>query len=796
VLVLVPCAVSLGLAQYPDAKPARSTFLDPRAPAGSPVCYASYYGNDSNDGLSWGTAKATVGACYDALPGTYQGSGHGAGGFIYVADGGGSATACGHPVPMDSTSGRGLWIIGAHDSKWASPPTGWRKQKTVTIIGRGGVSESVGQAGVGAQTCVSGGSSTDRTKPALWIAGTNIDFRFEGLAISRANDGTRHNPALPVEIALGSDGSSSSQTSDLHFENCTFETNQGAGYGPSFAVPGYAYEIWLEHVHANGNPTGSNAFRQAAIGIDGSQTPGGNPAGLIYAHYLSMNSGGLYYNESGGNASIDVDDVICESLGSGYCVDLKGWRVNAWATPKNVVAADSLGGALRVSPSYSGVGQNVATQVSSVGNQNVGVTGPALLLGGDPSNQWANSIRPPIGQRQAGFYSGMANSTVAAHLLGQHDAARRIFAPSITRFQNLISQAGGTWKAASGGSGITLGVAAPDGTHNAFSIPVNTSGAQLTTAAQTIAAGDFVIVGCWIRNSNGATTASGNLISIGWQSVRGALDVNSGGLQLSVSPPLTGDGEWEWVEAVAKVLTTSGNSSKLTFTFTTDSRHAFDVYGPTLLYIPAGTVSQSEAFEIANQLNPIRGSATAGQVSTLPGQIIYTDSVTSYGQTSNQVAPPAGLSLKDVSGSGRLAANTTYYVKVTATNPSGETSASAESSVTTANDGTSHSVNAHWTAPNGAQGYKVYCGTSPGAEGLAATAGNWGENLVNITSCPRGAPPPARNSTSDISNAGVLWEVGSGVPSGSCTTGSLYTRRNGGAGSTLYVCESGAWAAK
>lgn len=63
---------------------------------------------------------------------------------------------------------------------------------------------------------------------------------------------------------------------------------------------------------------------------------------------------------------------------------------------------------------------------------------------------------------------------------------------------------------------------------------------------------------------------------------------------------------------------------------------------------------------------------------------------------------------------------------------------------------------------------------------------------------------PARDSTGDVSIAGKLslggtsatWTSASGVPSGSCTTGSLYTNTAGGTGTTLYVCESTAWVAK
>jgi hypothetical protein len=44
--------------------------------------------------------------------------------------------------------------------------------------------------------------------------------------------------------------------------------------------------------------------------------------------------------------------------------------------------------------------------------------------------------------------------------------------------------------------------------------------------------------------------------------------------------------------------------------------------------------------------------------------------------------------------------------------------------------------------------------------------------------------------------SGPTWTSGTGAPVGACGTGSLYTRTDGGAGSTLYACEAGAWAAK
>lgn len=51
--------------------------------------------------------------------------------------------------------------------------------------------------------------------------------------------------------------------------------------------------------------------------------------------------------------------------------------------------------------------------------------------------------------------------------------------------------------------------------------------------------------------------------------------------------------------------------------------------------------------------------------------------------------------------------------------------------------------------------------------------------------------------TADIRlSSGAMIISAAGAPAGACTTGSLYLRTDGGANTTLYVCEAGAWAAK
>jgi hypothetical protein len=89
------------------------------------IQYVSPSGNDASSGLSWNKAKLTLYAAYQALPSF--------GGTIYVAQGSTVAgVAIGGPV-----AGQGLWILGATDPNFASPPTGWLTEKQVHIIGVG-----------------------------------------------------------------------------------------------------------------------------------------------------------------------------------------------------------------------------------------------------------------------------------------------------------------------------------------------------------------------------------------------------------------------------------------------------------------------------------------------------------------------------------------------------------------------------------------------------------------------------------------------------------------------------------
>ena len=81
---------------------------------------------------------------------------------------------------------------------------------------------------------------------------------------------------------------------------------------------------------------------------------------------------------------------------------------------------------------------------------------------------------------------------------------------------------------------------------------------------------------------------------------------------------------------------------------------------------------------------------------------------------------------------------------------------------------------------------------------LAASTTSNGAICLSSTA-PTGDCPTSGTiikTTAFVLPGGPAWTSGTGAPTGHCITGSLYSRADGGVGSTLYVCQSGAWAPK
>jgi hypothetical protein len=80
--------------------------------------------------------------------------------------------------------------------------------------------------------------------------------------------------------------------------------------------------------------------------------------------------------------------------------------------------------------------------------------------------------------------------------------------------------------------------------------------------------------------------------------------------------------------------------------------------------------------------------------------------------------------------------------------------------------------------------------------GASLRAGDQGDGQLLETRTADGSRMAPHAALYFKQAAGPTWSGGPGAPSGACQAGSLYSRTDGGPGSTLYVCEKSAWVGK
>lgn len=172
---------------------------------------------------------------------------------------------------------------------------------------------------------------------------------------------------------------------------------------------------------------------------------------------------------------------------------------------------------------------------------------------------------------------------------------------------------------------------------------------------------------------------------------------------------------------------------------------------------------------MANTITPtiVTLNTSVAQASQ-PSQLQQSGAIVSYGgttlaagstqfcgnmaQVQQILQPAAGLASLSWTGGvvtatiavGTLPANT-YYYKVTALGPTGETLGSNEVTVTTT--GETSSVTLSWGAVSGATGYKVYRGTSAGAESVYYSPGNVTTFTDTGASGTNGTVPSSNSTT-------------------------------------------------
>jgi hypothetical protein len=565
------------------------------------IQYVSPHGKEANDGLSWGTAKLTVfGAC-EALPGGGRSPATCGSGTIYFSDASSAA-------PFANA---GLWLMGALDPNFARPPAGWlRVSGPISIIGtptrNSGPNPHMGRALMG------GGSSIDRNHPSLWISGTatpiyiaNASFEYPGRGIVIGEDSNHSR--------TGSGG-----VSVLTLENVTANLSDVRGNGPCMDITGQSFWIWLKDWGCGGtddtNPPTDD--RSAAVLIDGRTNAG---LGLVFLYHGNTSNGGVKLYAGTNVSQVVVDGLTTEGQKGEPAVWIASTGTSGdngtTAEVHNVEVADATGStpALRNDTGTAGsvLGSNL------MGNF-VNVTGAATVLSQYGPNLQSATLSP-LRQGQTGFFNG--------HVVGAIDNTQRSFSPTAVRFANVATTSALKWTfTGDRNSTFTPGIIAPDGTSGAAE--ASATGALPESlylyppTNRTIFVGDYFVGAAFVRSRTANGYVGGTPIQI---------VVSGTGVQTScrgVSNTVAGDGQWDWVYEICKVIAAPRNPYVIELIGLFDSRHTLQAYAPVLNYIRAGTLSENEVYSYAAALMGYANTCSVGSICGLSGQSLSEDTLT------------------------------------------------------------------------------------------------------------------------------------------------------------------------
>ena len=569
--------------------------------ASDAIQYVSPNGNDSNDGLSIGTAKLTIMAGYDAL-------GQG-GGTIYISGSSTSGAYC------TSTAGQGIWIMGSADPNYSSPPAGWRQMKLGGPVYFVGLSANTSPAASTTSwtTVVNCGNNTN---PGVWLSGVSgvtisrLRMVSESARVSMDSNGGRNNATNP--------------SAQIEFDHDDFRSDCST-CGPAMDVGGNM--LWL-NVHDSTFENGAianwsvSANSSQASNISISNGGGSGAIGLLYFTQNFFSGGGGLRFDADTNSSASVYAAHTLMEGAGACqpvyeiinggtfaatFDLQGGFSDCGASPPFVKVA---AGNQPCQTSVRGINQ---------GGQVPGLEGPltvgdAICPGGNPSGGVSIS---DAGVPSAGVIPLAKGQSGGAYGTSQNaDSDRRSFAPSLVRFANTANQLPATWTAYQG-SGQTLtpiqGPGDPAGSTNAATLSCTGQSGfgcsyYVFDSNITFNAGDYVYVGAWMQAASTAGFGSGSAIGVifpfgndptmrqmtgGPAGVGGAF--SAGTTQLSSSPYLQNDGNWQYVWGLSKVTAPFSGASGTVFAFAFQPGYPINVYAPMFVRIPASSVAVASA---------------------------------------------------------------------------------------------------------------------------------------------------------------------------------------------------------
>ena len=348
-----------------------------------------------------------------------------------------------------------------------------------------------------------------------------------------------------------------------------------------------------------------NNHNRAAVLVD---TAGGTNSALLYIRNAVFNGGGgvRWKSASGLSSSIYLEHITMEGAGESQPL------YEALGTPvpqaflRDLSIADSGDSPPLVRVPAGNWAEWTKVEIGP-GQQAISVDGPALVTGGRFLNNSATSTAPnvsPAGKGQLGMFS--------SRLYAEVDDHRRNFAPSLVQFSSLAATSCASWTNVTGANlTVTCGVA--DATHNGTSAGnlnrTNFGDGYVTaySASRTIKAGDYFLIGAWVRASS---TAGVNpdifppnngpvFLSFGGNARSEGVGQNTGSSSsayINWSPPTQEDGQWHWVWAWDRVRNTNTTTAQtVELRLQVSNGYPMDFYAPVLLHIPISTLSRAGA---------------------------------------------------------------------------------------------------------------------------------------------------------------------------------------------------------
>jgi hypothetical protein len=566
------------------------------------IRYVSNGGSDVNDGVSWAAAKRTIYGALLSLPG--GGTKTAGSGTVYV----------GPDVQANAASASdGIWLMGPKDPNYASPPAGWLKCNgcAVNIIGNGNAAG--GPNGHKPRVQLIAGGNADRNHPAIWLSATAQPIYIANFEIAY--------PARAVVIAecSNNDRTGTCGSQSIILDNVSALLTQAAANGPCTDVVSNVFWLWLRDYGCSGNAYtatgGITADNAAAILLDGTS---GTGSGLIHIIDTNLAGGGIKVKGGSNGVSLYAKNVIQEgnfASASPPTVWFTGWcNAGCDAVLDNIEGADFGTGSMP-NIEIDSTNTNGPTVLNS-GN----VQGPATIIN-PPLNSLLTNTVSPRKQGQAGFFNG--------YMVGNTDLARRVAGLVPNRFTNYGLSETSSWKFPVGSAGVTFkqGLTDPYGGTGAASVAYNTSSNNVVQMGiygpYTPAVGDWFVAGVWAKG----LAQTGTSFNTSCYGVAAPTYSNT----FSDLGMLVGDGQWQYLWIAQKVGATAPStdvcvdanfSNKLTPT----------LYGPTLYYIPAWTISDNEVLEFASTMNSVDPSCQVGQICNIAGHPLV---VSSYGTLSN-----------------------------------------------------------------------------------------------------------------------------------------------------------------